>query len=115
MREYVLSDKQVIRFTEKQHKMLLRRFDVRRAKDSKRGYEIKEECICNTFGGDCMLCPIGKCINCNVLMSRIMGIGWVLGLFHYTVYCIWWGKDDDEKVRVLLSKVYKALLSMKKI
>jgi hypothetical protein len=102
-----------ITLTEKEWSQLVGRFDVDRVKEAKDTYAIPRACFCGWF--PCRRCPLsvarwGDLGGCIRLLNHLTGTReWAFVLSTDTV---WWMKDDDEKARKQIQKVYDALQNM---
>lgn len=107
-----------IKFTEKQRKDLMRRFDPGRI-EKRKGfwmdvYQIRG--VCNFCGGceNCSLFHLFKKGNCSTVVRKIAGRR-CLENINFGEDRIWWDVYHDRSVRRGISKIYLALLKMEKI
>lgn len=117
MRKATLLGKEVC-LTEKQWSLLIGRFNVDRAKRTKRGtrFKISIGCFCSDF--PCRSCPLnvlrwGDMYGCIRVVNYLCGTSdWAFELSASLVY--WW-EGSDKKARRQIQKVYTALMCMKQV
>ena len=110
MRIFKVPGQEEVKLTERDYKVLVKRFDVSSEKTS----PIKRKCLCGFYNHDCKLCPLGRLHSPTGCVNILEDLGLETNYLILFARYISWDDYVDKEARAEIKAMHTFLLNLER-